>query len=114
MELGGSWWLLGVLVFAVVIVGGAFAVRQWWTTTATYRMHLLFRQLCEAHQLSGRDRRRLARLALAHRLSNPSEIFVRPELFDEGGGLENMHSREWSALMVLRDRLFARRIDAAA
>ena len=110
----GSWILLGVLIAVVVAILSAWGLRQWWVTTPAYRMQLLFHGLCRTHEIQGSDRRRLTRLATANGLKNPAEVFVRPKLFEGSGGLENVHSKEWAALMRLRDRLFARRVDGSA
>lgn len=70
----------------------------------------LFRELCRAHHLDRQSRRRLARLAAAHGLAQPSVLFIEPERFD----VANLHA-SWKAeraeLEFLRDTIFGRRLE---
>jgi len=42
----------------------------------------LFRELCKTHQLSRHDRQLLTQLAEASDIGQPSELFLRPDLFE--------------------------------
>ena len=45
----------------------------------------LFRELCKAHQLKRHDRTLLSQLAEATDVGQPSELFLRPDLFEADG-----------------------------
>lgn len=66
---------------------------------------LLFRELCNAHQLDRDSRRLLMRLARHCRLSQPAGVFIDPRCFDPDNWsiALSCHSAE---LLSLRERLF--------
>jgi len=66
----------------------------------------LFKQLCTAHELNGRERRLLARLARDMNLNQPAAIFTEPTWFS-ADKLGNRWKRRSGDLTRLRDRLFA-------
>ncbi len=66
----------------------------------------LFRELCRAHELDWSDRRLLLQVAHLQRITNPTWLFVQPELWNVDrleGGLESQRAR----VAALRDKLFA-------
>lgn len=79
------------LVAAVVLI--AYAV-QWFAAKYSLQPHprRLFRELCQAHRLTRRERRTLREKS--QRLEQPNALFVRPELLGEDAA-------------VLRAKLFA-------
>lgn len=101
-----------VLVGLSLIGGGVFLIVKKWVQTPNFKKLKLFQGLCRTHGLNRRDRSRLLKLARAQQLENFAEVFVRPELFDSPSGSDNDSSRDWMAIMKLRDRLFARRLDS--
>lgn len=105
--------LLGVLFGIAAIAGGSYALFKYWSSTPSYKRLHLFRRLCQTHGLSRNDRARLMRLAKLHQIENSADVFVRPELFDGPSSQDSDNARDWLALMKLRDRLFARRIEAS-
>jgi hypothetical protein len=69
---------------------------------------LLFKELCAAHGLSGRERKLLARLAQQRQLAHPAALFVEAGHFRQQG-LGPAWTRSLPELERLRRRLFAAR-----
>jgi hypothetical protein len=83
------------LIAAVVLI--AYVV-QWFVAKYSQQPHprRLFRELCQVHRLTRRERRTLREAS--HTLEQPNSLFVRPELLGEDAA-------------VLRAKLFADVID---
>jgi hypothetical protein len=69
----------------------------------------LFRELCHAHGLDRGSRQLLKRLASAHRLTHPSQLFLDPERFDVLQ-LDTTWVAERSTLESLRDQIFGQKL----
>jgi hypothetical protein len=101
--------LLGFVLIAALLVGlwAVLQVSALRGRRGSYNSpRRLFRSLCRAHRLSWSQRWLLGRLARAHGLAHPAQLFVDPEYFDEprlAAGLRPKAQR----LRQLRDRLFA-------
>lgn len=68
----------------------------------------LFADLCKAHRLDRRDRKRLELLSQQLDLATPATLFVRPDLFDQRGLLAHaIDEQETIAYARLSDKLFA-------
>jgi hypothetical protein len=65
----------------------------------------LFRELCRAHRLSLKNRRRLRRLAAARGIAEPARLFLEPKHFDEAH-LPESQQPVADEIRRLRDRLF--------
>ncbi|HTN75123.1 MAG TPA: hypothetical protein VL096_07750 [Pirellulaceae bacterium] len=76
-----------------------------------YSPQRLFRELCKAHGLEHKKRRVLKRLAVAHQLASPAQLFVEPERFDVGH-LNADWQAQRSELEALRDLIFGCRMEA--
>src|SRR5690606_10924283 len=100
------WTLLGV----VLLLAGFFSVLHWFyrwqqTRKESNEPRHLFDDLCRAHRLSRRDRKRLRLLAESHVLESPSTLFLRPDLF-EVHSLPLEDDREARAYSALAEKLF--------
>ncbi|WP_442481300.1 hypothetical protein [Aeoliella sp. SH292] len=98
--------LLGV----VLLLAGFFTVLNWvyrWQQARklSNEPRHLFDDLCRAHRLGRKDRKRLRVLAESHVLESPSTLFLRPDLF-EGRNLPFEEEREVAAYEQLAGRLF--------
>ncbi|WP_425398825.1 hypothetical protein [Aeoliella sp.] len=106
-NMGDLWGLLGIVLAGIALV---------WLLNWIYRRQQarrlsneprhLFIDLCRAHRLSRRDRRRLLHLAEEFDISSAVMLFVRPDLF----AAENMstdNEKELAAYQRLADKLFA-------
>jgi len=65
----------------------------------------LFRELCRAHGLDFASRRLLYRLATAHQLAQPAEVFLTPAMF-QADQLPPQLRAQAGQLQRLRQRLF--------
>ncbi len=85
--------LVAILPLLAAFVLIAYAV-QWFAAKYSLKPHprRLFRELCQAHRLSRRERRTLRETSQT--LDQPNALFVRPELLGED-------------VAVLRAKLFA-------
>jgi hypothetical protein len=72
---------------------------------------LLFKSLCEAHQLDRHQRQLLARLAKSRRIEHPAALFLDPNLLDPEDLAPSLREHA-GRLRMLRERLFVRPIDA--
>jgi len=66
----------------------------------------LFKELCQAHELSHSERRLLRRLAGNQQIEDPGRMFIEPERFDVSRIPESLAKRR-EEIFALRDRLFA-------
>jgi hypothetical protein len=101
------------LLLPIAVIG--FAVGIAWIATRYLKFrerrkadspHELFVELCHAHGLDWASQQLLRRLANAHRLQSPVQLFVEPERFDLailGKAFENRRSQ----VVALRSRLFS-------
>ena len=101
-----GWMLLGI----VLALSGFFAVLHWLYRWQQKRKlsnepRHLFDDLCRAHRLSRRDRRRLRLLAESHVLESPGALFLHPELF-KPRNLPIEEEREIAAYAQLAAKLF--------
>jgi hypothetical protein len=71
---------------------------------------LLFKSLCEAHQLDRHQRQLLARLAKFRRVEHPAALFLDPNLLDTEDLAPSLREHA-GRLRALRERLFVRPID---
>jgi len=81
---------LNDVLTGLLILGAAISV--FWVISLVVRLRdehrtfssptALFLSLCKAHRLRWHQRWLLWRVARAHRLRDPAQVFVRPELFD--------------------------------
>jgi hypothetical protein len=65
----------------------------------------LFRELCQAHQLSHGDKKLLQHIARWQRLPHPSRLFLEPERFDTMNLSSPLQAKQ-SEISALRERLF--------
>ena len=101
-------------LFVMVLVLGGIVVLIWLLTRVLtiverrrYKSPLrLFLALCRAHEINWSDRWLIWRLARAHRLSHPAQVFVDPARFD-GQGLSRGFTVKRHRLNAIRDKLFA-------
>lgn len=89
--------LLGCLLLIL-----RFASRIEWKLKTQPRPKRLWAQLVSAHGLDRAQAKQLKTLASANGLADPSEVFVRPEVFQGGAS----GAVEADALAQLRQRLF--------
>jgi len=71
----------------------------------------LFRELCGAHGLSFHNRRLLKKLASIQNLADPTLLFLEPERFEESNIAGELRDHK-ADLLAIRDRIFAKRIEA--
>lgn len=98
--------LLGI----VLLLAGFFTVLNWvyrWQQARklSNEPRHLFDDLCRAHRLGRKDRKRLRVLAESHVLESPSALFLRPDLF-EVTNLPVEEEGEIAAYEKLASRLF--------
>jgi hypothetical protein len=109
-EANFHWSNAALVVACIVAIGLAFslAVRYLtWREGRRYRHpHQLFAELCRAHGLDRASRKRLQRLASAHKLADPARIFLEPERF-ETTQLGASFNDDRAALEALRDLIFS-------
>ncbi|HUG66153.1 MAG TPA: hypothetical protein VMM76_00270 [Pirellulaceae bacterium] len=77
------------LLIPIAVIGVVAAIAWLVTRYVKYREqrkadspHELFAELCRAHGLDRASQRLLRRLAKAHRLQSPAQLFVEPARFD--------------------------------
>ena len=101
------WWiLLGVFVLFSGFAVAIYRSSRRGTSEFDADSHAkLFRELCRAHRLSYRSRRRLRRLASARGIAEPARLFIEPKHFEAAHLPETLQSAE-REIRRLRDRLF--------
>jgi hypothetical protein len=101
------WWIL--LGVAVLFTGFAVAIyrssRRGNCEFDTDSHPKLFQELCRAHRLSFRNRRRLRQLASARGITEPARLFIEPKHFESANLPESLRLAE-DEIRRLRDRLF--------
>jgi hypothetical protein len=101
------WVVLGIVA---LIIGAAVAAYR----SSRHRKSVfdvdspakLFRELCQAHQLSFRSRRLLKRLAAARGITDPARLFLEAQHFEAAHLPKKLQSAA-NEIRRLRDRLFA-------
>jgi hypothetical protein len=99
-----------LLLGLVLLLAGFFAALNWlyrWQQARklSNEPRHLFDDLCRAHRLGRKDRKRLRLLAESHVLESPSTLFLRPDLF-EVRNLPVDEDREVAAYQQLAEKLF--------
>jgi hypothetical protein len=89
---------LGLILFLAWKLWKQPQVQAWWGARQ------LFAALCQAHGLSGGERRRLRRLAAEFQLHPAALVFVQPKLFESRGN--DYPAADPRSLAALRIRLF--------
>ena len=100
----------GTLLGIVLLLAGFFAVLNWiyrrqQTRKQSNEPRHLFDDLCAAHRIGRKDRKRLRLLADSHVLEAPSAVFLRPDLFQEPN-LPVVDEPEVTAYKQLAAKLF--------
>ncbi len=101
---------LGIIVF------GAWMLHRYFGASGNRiinRPRALFSELCKAHQLSWNCRHLLRALAQQQALLCPSELFLRPDLFD-AELLQGALKKRREEIESLRDRIFGTRLESLA
>ena len=115
-EANFQWSNAALVVTSVVAIGLAFSlvVRYLtWREGRRYRHpHKLFAELCRAHSLDRVSRKRLQRLASAHKLADPARVFLEPDRFDTTH-LDASINDDRAALEALRDLIFREQLSEA-
>ncbi len=109
----------GILMLFVslgIIVFGAWLLHRYFGANGNRiinRPRALFSELCKAHQLSWNCRHLLRVLAQQQALLCPSELFLRPDLFDAELLQGTLRGRR-EEIESLRDRIFGTRLESLA
>lgn len=90
---------VGLLVLVLTLTGRTLG---WWNR---HSAAVLFRELCNAHQLNRADRGLLRKLVRGRKLRDPALLFVLPEHFDECTLPPELRSRS-EQFARLRDQIF--------
>ncbi len=101
---GWNFVLLAVLIAATIALCLVVAWRRKQGRGA-YQPRKLFISLCRAHQLDQAEQRLLALIAKSHELSQPSSIFLRPDLLS-AEKLSVQFAAHRAQLESIRTRLF--------
>lgn len=108
-EANFQWSNVALGVACVVAIGVAFSLAMrylaWREGRRYHHPHKLFAELCRAHRLDRASRKRLQRLAAAHKLADPARVFLEPERFD-ATQLDASFNDDRAALVALRDLIF--------
>ena len=90
---------VAISVLALTFAGRALG---WWAQATSAS---LFRELCNAHELTSANRALLMKLARGHRLADPSSIFLAADKFEDDTLPPHLkHLSE--EIAQLQDRLF--------
>jgi hypothetical protein len=90
---------IGLVVLGLTLIGRALG---WWNRHSSA---VLFRELCNAHQLGRAERTLLYALVRGQKLDDPTLIFVLPERLDEQALPEKLRSRS-TEIGKLRAQIF--------
>lgn len=115
-EANFQWSNVALVVASVIAVGVAFSLVMrylaWREGRRYHHPQKLFAELCRAHSLDRMSRKRLQRLAAAHKLTDPARLFLEPERF-ETAHLDASINDDRAALVALRDLIFYEQLSEA-